>query len=149
MLLPFGAFGHPLAQRLDLGGGEFQAGIDGRHALGLVLRSDSPDHLAGGGIPFDDGAPPTQVRLGSRFTIEAQRNFFGGGVGCMAVVALVGKDGPDVAVEFDRAVECRGEQRQCEGEGAHWRSVVHPIVPPVGGGFHGELGLVLNSYSGL
>ena len=79
MLLPFGAFGHPLAQRLDLGGGQFQAGIYRRHALGLVLRSDSPDHLAGGGIPFDDGAPPTQVRLGSRFTIEAQRNFFGGG----------------------------------------------------------------------
>jgi hypothetical protein len=77
------------------------------------------DYLAGGGVPLDYGAPPTQIGLCGCLIIETQRDLLGGGIGCVAAIALVGQDRPDVAIEFDRSLQDRAEQRQCESYRSH------------------------------
>ena len=117
MGLPFGALFDPAAEGFDFGGGEGGLGVFGRHPLRVVGGGDAGEEDAGGGVAFDygvtgfAGCTPAQIGFGEGFAVEAEGDFFGGGVGAVADEALVGEDGADVPVEFDGLA--------CEGQGQY------------------------------
>src|SRR5690349_6131325 len=114
MFLPLSALNDPVFEYRDFAIGQLQTGINGGHAIGFDRRSNALDHLAGGGVTFDNGSTATEIGLGGSLRIQAQRDFFRDCVGAVATVALVGKDRADVAIEFDGPAGSEGGQREDE-----------------------------------
>ncbi len=103
MLLPFGALSDPSCDRFNFFGREFDAGVGGRHALGRLFGGDAANHLALFGMALDNGVLAVgQFGFGVFFVIETERDVLVLGVRAVADVALVGEDGTNVLIEFDR-----------------------------------------------
>ena len=117
MGLPFCALFDPAAEGFDFGGGEDGLGVFGRHPLRVVGGGDAGEEDAGGGVAFDYGVfAVSEVGFGEGFAVEAEGDFFGGGVGAVADEALVGEDGADVSIKL-QAIEFDG--LACEGQGQY------------------------------
>ena len=116
------AFGDPLGEEGFLGRGEGFVGIRGRHEFVRIGVGEPGDEFAGGGVAWDDGGFAGFGGFeGGVADVEAETAFAVIGVGAVAVEAVVGKDGPDVAVVAERG--CGGVERQQqqsrEGEPEH------------------------------
>ena len=96
------SFGHPAFEEGDFLGVELLARVDRRHANRIIFRRDTLDQLAGFELAGDNRESPPQIRFGAFFIVQTKIAQPLRLVGPMAGVALVGKDGPDVAVEIDR-----------------------------------------------
>ena len=146
MGLPFCALFDPAAEGFDFGGGEGGLGVFGWHPLRVVGGGDAGEEDAGGGVAFDDGVAgfagrtASEIGFGEGFAVEAEGDFFGGGVGAVADEALVGEDGADIpikleAIEFDRlGSEGLGEYEQ-ERSATEHRSVFYGFGRCVWGGW--------------
>src|SRR5205823_3706913 len=99
---PFRTLLDPTADEGNLPWRQLASGADRRHALLLVFRGDAPVQLALGQLTGNQRPVATEVRKGAGFGIEAQVGLALSLIGTMALEADIGKDWPDVAVEFDR-----------------------------------------------
>ena len=115
-------FGDPLGEEGFLGWGEGFVGIRGWHEFVRVGVGEPGDEFAGGGVAGDDGGFTGFGGFeGGVADVEAETAFAVIGVGSVAVEAVVGEDGADVAVIAERGgggVE-RQQQQSREGEPEH------------------------------
>ena len=95
----------------DVPGGEgIASGVDGRHAEGFRSMGDASEDSALGSVAGDETEMPVfERRLGVFFVVEAQSGFAIVRVWPVALEALFGEDGADVAVERKLS---RREQRR-------------------------------------
>ncbi len=99
-----GALGDPGADGFDLEGREFVVGVDRRHPLFGVGGGEAVHDLAAGRVAGDDGRGGAVAGGVSAFGgVEPQFRFPARGVGPVAGVAVLRKDGADVVVEIDLA----------------------------------------------
>ncbi len=101
--LPCCALRYPVADQRDLASTEFIAAeVSRRHPDCFVVRTDPAVDLARVRISGDDRAMPSaQFDFGRGLHIEPHFRFTIGGVGAVTGEALIGKDGADIAIEFD------------------------------------------------
>ncbi len=103
MLLPLRALRNPLPDQFDFAIAQLIVPrIGGRHPHRRIDRSDPLDNLARRRIASHES------RLRASFGIETQRRFAIARVRTMAGKAFVRKDGPDIAVEFNRGIGREG-----------------------------------------
>src|SRR5205085_2335840 len=105
VLLVLGALFDPRLERRDLGRSE-RIALE-RHALGRVFFENLFQEATVFGVAGDDGEAVRLERLqraGPRLQVEAA--FFL--VGAVTLVAAVGQDGADVAIETDRRLRLSG-----------------------------------------
>ena len=96
MLLPPRPLFNPAADKIDLAIFQFlPIRISRRHSASLVMRGETPIELALIRVARDD------VDSSAFFDIEAKFGFPVGRIRTVAGKASIGKNRPDVAVEFD------------------------------------------------
>ena len=89
MFLPLSALLNPCPEGCDLVFGQFQAGVDRRHALRGLIGGDALDKMAFSRIALDDGIVSSEVGFGVGFNIQPKWDFLGRGVRAMAQKTLV------------------------------------------------------------
>ena len=102
VVLPFGALLNPLLNDVDFAGRQRVPGVSGGMRLPVslaVIRRISSLF----GHRRNDGKTPAQILFGFGFDVEAQLGQPPRLVRPMARITFVGKNRPDVAVEFDRS----------------------------------------------
>jgi len=100
MALVLTALLHPLFEQLDLFRRGLAMRIGGRHAFIGVCGGDAIDELALSEVARHDGARaafPFRPRI--RLAIQSQLGLACRAVRPVALVAVVGEDGPDVAIK--------------------------------------------------
>ena len=113
MFFPFRAFGDPALEGIYLLRRKSFAGFERRHAVVFVLGRDTRDQGTLVRFAGDDGVVAGfQFGESAVLLVEAQAGFAFVGIGAVAGVAVVGKDGADVAVEINlcRAIERFGAE---------------------------------------
>src|SRR5258708_5488733 len=106
MLLPLRALLDPLPDQLDFAIAELSlTGIGRWHPHSLIAGCDTADDFARSRIAsYDDVTPFGQIDVRAGLSIEAQGCFAIAWVRAMASKALIGQDGPDIAVEVNRDI---------------------------------------------
>ncbi len=112
-------FAHPLREELQLARRELFAALLGRHRDVGVVAGDALDQFALVGLPGDDRRVTPQVLPRAVLGVKPQTvspPFAFLRVGPVALEAVVGEDGTDVAVEVD--LFCAGKRRAdcCDGD---------------------------------
>ena len=122
MLFVLAAFLDPLLERLDLFRRELAMRIGGRHFFIRVIGGDAIDEFALVRVPGTMArAPPFNFRARIRLAIQPQLRLARGAVRPVALIAVIGKNGPDVAIETQRRGGDRGgKQDENDGRKAHW-----------------------------
>jgi len=123
--LPRRALFDPAAHERDLVGQELLMGFRRRHDLILILGEHALEEGALVGLALDDGrrfflaALVGARREEARFGVEAEAGLAGAGVRSVAVEAVVGEQGSDVAVELHvvRREGCGKDEGQESQEG--------------------------------
>ena len=96
--------GLQMARNLPSGGQFVVTRIRRWHALGFVFGDDALIDFAGLGIAGNNRETPlAQILLGGGFLIQAHFGFAVAIIGTMTGKAAVGKNRPDVAIEFHRS----------------------------------------------
>ncbi len=113
MGLPAGSLGNPFLDQSGLSRGDGQAGIGWRHPLVRVLGTDPLIDGAGRRLARNEHAVVAPLGEQAFAGVEPHLGLPLGFVGAVAVVAEVGEDRTDVAVEIDRLGEWRFGS--CEG----------------------------------
>ncbi len=101
MGLPRGALGDPRFEEVDLLGGEMASGGGGRHLIVGVGGDDAFEDGAFVRVFGVDGIATFDGRFCAGFGVESQVGFPLLCVGAVAMEAVIGEDGADVAIEVD------------------------------------------------
>ena len=132
MALVFGALGDPATERFNLLGGQVLVRLRRRHAVLFVRRDQTGDELALIRLPRDDHGVASAIQRGVRGVVEPQPALAVVGVLTVAVEAVFGKDGANVAVELQLrggrgcggGRDRQGDQQRCDKAGGEARSGV-------------------------
>ena len=130
MTLPWRALFNPTADQADLTISQLVAAhVGGRHAQGGIIGNDAAVDFALRRVTRHDCfAPLAQIDLRAIFRVKSQFAFAIRSIGPMAGVALVGKDGPNVAVELDGGIlGSRAGQKQDADESGGWAEIHHGV----------------------
>jgi len=101
VFLPLGPLFDPAADQVDLRCRERLARFGGRHPLFGIGGYDSLIKFALREIGWNERVMTTEVGTGSRFGVQSQIGLALRLIGPVALIADIGKNRPDVAIEFD------------------------------------------------
>src|SRR5262249_2239682 len=105
---------NPPPQRLDLLRGQRAVRVGRRHDLVGVLAADAADDLALRGPAGNDHGPAPLLAEGALPGVQTQGGPARAGVGAVAMEAVVGQDGQDVAGKLDTVGGTHGSRQRRE-----------------------------------
>ena len=125
VFLVFASLGNPGLDDLPLFGSENLARLGRGHDFLLVGAVDAQEQLAFSGLAGHESGVAPEVPVGPFLNIQPELGLPGALVGAVAMKAVLGKEGPDVAGEVHGGFCQKGEKRQQEDPGVKKKGLVH------------------------